>query len=246
MNRSKEKAISEEVVFWDPNTQSGRRQPFKVLSLTSWLHLVLLCFASAEEEERNCWASVWPSCYSIQHSETPVWIYCVWVVGSGWIPAPSFLHMPCQQDTHVYNTTMSSYLHSFSLPLSLTLVFSLSKSYKWLGWIMKIDILKLSVHTFRFWVQAHKNTEEERRVQQRRAWTAQSNREKYGNHTSVCPKITSDMVPPVGPEICDGPELSPLFCEPKSIKLREQMPSTAFLVLCQVPLSEARIYSSGA
>lgn len=70
-----------------------RRQPFKPSLLTSWLHLVLLCTALTVREERNWPVSVWPSCYSIQHCETPIWIYCVWVIGSGQVPARSFLHM---------------------------------------------------------------------------------------------------------------------------------------------------------
>lgn len=82
------------------DNQSWRR-PFKASSLTSWLHPSLLFFDLAAEEERNCLASVWPSCYSIQHIETPVLIYCVWIVGSGWIPAPSVLHMHCQEGTQL-------------------------------------------------------------------------------------------------------------------------------------------------
>lgn len=39
----------------------------------------------------------WSQCSSIQLSETPVWIYCVWVVGSGWISTPCFLHMRRQK-----------------------------------------------------------------------------------------------------------------------------------------------------
>lgn len=82
------------------------RLPFKASSLTSWLHPGVLFFDLAAEEERNCLASVWPSCYSSRHIETPVLIYCVWVVGSGWIPAHSFLHMHCQENTHVYSTAL--------------------------------------------------------------------------------------------------------------------------------------------
>lgn len=82
--------------LWD---NQSWRLPFKASSLTYWLHPGVLFFDLAAEEERNCLASIWPSCYSSRHIETPVLIYCVWVVGSGWIPAHSFLHMHCQENT---------------------------------------------------------------------------------------------------------------------------------------------------